>query len=34
MDSILETADVFVLDVVDVVDRPAGVEYRGELPPG
>jgi hypothetical protein len=26
--------DAFVLDVVDVVDRPAGVESRGELPSG
>ena len=32
MDAILETGDAFVLEVVDVVDRPAGVESRGELP--
>jgi len=34
MDAILETGDAFVLDVVDVVDRLAGVQYRGDLPPG
>ncbi len=34
MDAILETGDAFVLDVVDVVDRPAHVESRGELPSG
>ena len=34
MDAILETGDAFVLDVVDILDRPGGVESRGELPPG
>jgi heme-degrading monooxygenase HmoA len=33
MDAILETGDAFVLDVVDVLDRSAGVQSRGELPP-
>jgi hypothetical protein len=31
---ILETGDAFVLDVGDVVDRPAAMESRGELPAG
>jgi len=34
MDAILESGDTFVLDVVDLVDRPAGVESHGELPAG
>jgi hypothetical protein len=32
MDAILEDGDVFVLDVVDLVDPAAGVDSRGTLP--
>ena len=32
MDVILESGDVFVLDVVDLVDPAGGVESRSTLP--
>jgi hypothetical protein len=34
MEAILETGDGFVLDVIDLVDKPAGIESRGDLPAG